>query len=295
MQRWSPEMIIPLWPESAAGAEEWPPAEQEAVRSNGTRGVRNVTQPTLTATLPAPPEAARAAVIVCPGGAWHYLATHHEGVDVASWLTAHGIAAFILKYRLIHTGDDFNREMDEALADPARMAAVIAAIGPLVLADGQQAVRLVRERAAEWGIAADRIGMLGFSAGSMVAVNVALTHDAASRPDFLAAIYGATFEETPVPADAPPLFALVAADDQMAAPLSLRLYARWRAAGHGAELHIYAQGGHGFGTLKAGLPSDAWIERFHDWLQAQGLLEPRWLGLPGRGSCRWCWSWRGSR
>ncbi len=268
-------MIIPLWPESAAGADEWPPAEQEAVRPNGSRGIRNVTRPTLTAYLPDPRsssgQAAKAAVIVCPGGAWHYLATHHEGVDVATWLTAHGIAAFILKYRLVHTGDDFNREIEEAIADPARLAAVISAIEPLVLADGQQAMRLVRQAAAEWGIAPDRIGMLGFSAGSMVATSVALVHDAASRPDFLAAIYTAPYADIPVPADAPPLFALCAADDQMAAPLSLRLFSQWRAAGHPAELHIYAQGGHGFGMKKLDLPSDTWIERFRDWLQAQGL------------------------
>lgn len=162
--------------------------------------------------------------------------------------------------------------VEERLASSEGFAAVLAEITPLVLADGQQAVRLVRERAAEFGIAADRIGMLGFSAGGMVVTNVALTHDAASRPDFLAAIYTAPFAEVPVPANAPPLFALCAADDAMAAPQSLHLFSRWRAAGHPAELHIYAQGGHGFGMTKLGLPSDAWIERFYDWLQAQGLL-----------------------
>ncbi len=259
-------MIIPLWPEREAGAADWP-AEQEAVRPNGSSGIRNVTRPALTAYLPDPSAATGAAVIVCPGGAWHYLAIYHEGVDVAQWLAARGIAAFILKYRLIHTGDDFNREMSQAMANPAAIAAAAASIRPQVLADGQQAVRLVRRSAAEWGIAADRIGMLGFSAGSMVAVNVALAHDEASRPDFLAAIYTAPYADDPVPADAPPLFALCAADDPMAAPLSLRLFSEWRAAGHPAELHIYAQGGHGFGMRKLGLPSDTWIERFHDWLQ----------------------------
>ena len=101
---------------------------------------------------------------------------------------------------------------------------VVAAIGPLVMADGQQAVRLVRARAAEWGIAPNRIGMLGFSAGGMVATSVALTHDAESRPDFLAAIYAAPCAEVPVPADAPPLFALSAADDPMATPQALHLF-----------------------------------------------------------------------
>lgn len=268
-------MSIPLWPQSAADAEDQDRGEQETISPNGHRVIRNVTQPTLTAYLPDPAAACGTAVIICPGGGWHCLAIYHEGVDVASWLTSHGIAAFILKYRLILTGDDFNREFEEVLAKSDWLETVPAAIGALVLADGQQAVRLVRQRAAEWGIAADRIGLLGFSAGGMVATNVALTHDAASRPDFLAAIYTAPYADTPAPTDAPPLFALCAADDPMAAPLSLRLYSDWHAAGHPAELHIYAQGGHGFGMEKLGLPSDAWIERFRDWLQAQGLLEPR--------------------
>ena len=267
-------MIIPIWPESGdAAAEESP--EVEAVRPNGSRGIRNVTRPTLTAYLPDPSVANGAAVIVCPGGAWHYLAIHHEGIDVARWLASRGIAAFILKYRLVHTGDDFNQEIERTATDSARLSAVVASVRPQVLADGQQAVRLVRQRAAEWGIATDRIGMLGFSAGSMVAVNVALAHDAASRPDFLAAIYTAPYADDPVPADAPPLFVLCAADDPMAAPLSVRLFSQWRAAGHPAELHIYAQGGHGFGMYELGLPSDTWIERVHDWLHARGLLTPR--------------------
>ena len=154
------------------------------------------------------------------------------------------------------------------------MTELMKPLRPLLIADGQQAVRVVRQHAAEWGIAADRIGVMGFSAGGAVTVNVALQHDAGSRPDFAAAIYSAGWEEIPVPADAPPLFVLCAADDLMAAPLSVRLYTDWQAAGHAVELHIYSQGGHGFGMTRQGLPSDTWIDRFGDWLGVQGLLEP---------------------
>jgi acetyl esterase/lipase len=155
------------------------------------------------------------------------------------------------------------------------MAERIAELHPLVLADGQQAVCLVRERAAEWGIAPNRIGIMGFSAGSAVAVNVALLHDAASRPDFTGAIYGAGRPDVPVPADAPPLFILCADDDDMVpSSESVRLYSDWKEAGHSAELHIYSCGGHGFGMRKQGLPSDTWIDRFGDWLQVQGWLDP---------------------
>lgn len=266
-------MIIPLWSESAR--PENLGQEEEAIRPTGSRGIRNVTWPTITTYLPDPAVANGSAVIVCPGGGWHYLSIYNEGEEVAAWLTAHGIATFILKYRLAPSTDVAVPEVDELWVNWEKAAAVIATLEPLVLADGQQAVRLVRERAAEWGIAADRIGMLGFSAGGMVATNVALMHDAASRPDFLAAIYAAPCANVPVPADAPPLFVLCAADDPMAAPQSLRLFSQWRAAGHPAELHIYAQGGHGFGMRRLGLPSDTWIQRFYDWLQAQGLFERR--------------------
>ena len=117
--------------------------------------------------------------------------------------------------------------------------------------------------------------MLGFSAGGAVATNVALQHDAGSRPDFAAVIYGAGHRDVPVPDDAPPLFVLCAVDDPMVPPrISVRLYEDWRTAGHPAELHIYSRGGHGFGMRVQGLPSDTWIERFADWLQVQGLLGP---------------------
>lgn len=266
--------VYPLWPGSAPGSEGWTQQEQTSILPPDLKVVRNVAQPTLTAFLPSPPAANRTAVIVCPGGAFHFLSIDMEGTDVARWLNARGVAAFVLKYRLIRTGDDFAAQVGETLGDQARMAELMRPLRPLLIADGQRAVRMVRERAAEWGIAADRIGIMGFSAGGTVTVNVALQHDAGSCPDFAAAIYSAGWEDVPVPADAPPLFVLCAGDDAMAAPLSARLYADWRAAGHPVELHIYARGGHGFGMTRRDQPTDTWIDRFGDWLQVQGLLEP---------------------
>lgn len=266
---------IPLWPHGAPGSEDWTQQEQETVIPPGLKVVRNVTQPTLTAYLPGPSAANGTATIVCPGGGFHFLSIDMEGTDVARWLNARGVAAFVLKYRLIRTGDDFPAGVWENLSNPVKMAKRMKPLRPLLTADGQQAIRLVREHASEWGIAADRIGIVGFSAGGAVTVNVALEHDAGSRPDYAAAIYAGAREDVPIPADAPPLFVLCAGDDQMVTPShSVRLYADWTAAGHPAELHIYSRGGHGFGMRKQGLPSDTWIERFGDWLQVQGLLEP---------------------
>src|SRR6266702_606686 len=126
-------------------------------------------------------------------------------------------------------------------------------IGPLAIAGGQQAMKVVRQPASQWGLAPARIGMIGFSAGGRVTVGVALEHDAESRPNFAAPIYGALWEDLAVPADAPPLFIALANDDELAVDPGIALYCAWRAAGHPVELHIYAQGGHGFGMRKQGL------------------------------------------
>lgn len=141
-------------------------------------------------------------------------------------------------------------------------------ITPLAIADGLQAMRVVRGRAAEWGLNPGRIGIMGFSAGGVVTTGVASSYDADSRPDFAAPIYPAPWGDGSVPADAPPLFLAMAADDAMAVGASLPLFSAWRAAGRSAELHIYASGGHGFGMLPKGIPADGWIDRFGEWLQS---------------------------
>jgi acetyl esterase/lipase len=259
--------VIPLWPAGAPGSEDWTWQEQETVIPPALKVVRNVVQPTLTAYLPDPALANGKAVIVAPGGAFHFLSIDMEGTDVARWLNTRGIAAFVLKYRLIHTGDEFPAVVWQTLSDQKKMDELMQRLAPLLVADGQQAIRLVRQRVNEWHIKPDCIGIMGFSAGGMVTVNAALHYDAASRPDFAAPIYSAGWGTCPIPPDAPPLFLLCADDDEMATTNSLRLYSEWKAAGHSAELHIYSKGAHGFGMTKQGLPSDSWIERFADWLQ----------------------------
>lgn len=93
---------------------------------------------------------------------------------------------------------------------------------PLLLGDGQQAIRMVRERIPDWGLEPDRIGVMGFSAAGSVAINVAMTHQPDCRPDFVATIYTGGWEESPVPADAAPMFILCTADDEMASNNSMR-------------------------------------------------------------------------
>lgn len=265
--------VIPLWPGVAPGSEGWTQQEQEVFTPH-FRIVHNVARPTLTAFFPEASARNGTAVIVCPGGAFHWLAIGYEGTEVATWLNSLGITAFVLKYRLLRTGDDVMQETTDHMRDPAKMTELEKTISPLVLADGQQAVRVVREHAAEWGIAPDRIGIMGFSAGGAVTVSVALQHDSASRPDFAAPVYATAPEQFAVPADAAPLFIVCAADDPLVPPNdSVRLYSAWHAAGHPVELHVYARGGHGFGMKKQGLPVDQWTDRFSDWLKAQGFIK----------------------
>jgi acetyl esterase/lipase len=238
---------------------------------------RNVAQPTLTAYLPDPSVATGTAVVICPGGVFHFLPIELEGTDVARWLSARGIAAFVLKYRVQPTeaGDeDFQEQLQERFSDFVSLTPLMRQIEPLAVADGQQALKVVRQRAATWGIDSTRIGILGFSTGGVVAAGTAMQYDEESRPSFVAPIYLApSGRGITVPLDAPPLFLLAASDDSMAVGTSLSLYSAWNDTAHPVELHLYAQGGHGFGMKRQGLPSDHWIDRFGNWLQVQGLLE----------------------
>jgi acetyl esterase/lipase len=276
----SPE-VIPVWPEGAPGSESWTQEEQEtSSRPHGHRFVRNITRPTLTVFLPDPARVNGSAAIVCPGGGFHFVTFDNEGTAVAEWLAARGVAAFVLKYRVEPTPADdeefFTQWQRQWEAEPtARIAhfqAVTQRIAPLAIADAQQAMRIVRQRAAEWRIDPERVGMIGFSAGGRVIVGASLVYDADTRPAFAAPIYGALFKDLDIPAAAPPLFISVSADDPLAAEPCLRLYEAWHAAGKSVELHIYAQGGHGYGMRPQGLPSDSWIERLGDWMASQGLM-----------------------
>jgi acetyl esterase/lipase len=264
--------VILLWSDGARGSEGWMQVEEELILPPDLKVVRNVTQPSLTVYPADPAESTGAAVIIAPGGAWHFLSIDKEGTDVARWLAQRGVTAFVLRYRLLPTGEHLREETEAAISDRSRMAELLQPLLPLTQADAQQAMCLVRQDAAQWGILPERVGMLGFSAGGDLTARAALYSHPDCRPAFAAPIYPAVFEDVVAPADAPPLFLLCANDDGMATAGSLYLYSAWRAVNRPVELHIYSAGGHGFGMLRQGLPIDTWIERFWDWLQVQGLL-----------------------
>jgi lysophospholipase L1-like esterase/acetyl esterase/lipase len=276
------QTVIPLYDGKAPGSENWTWTEAENTTNRfNVRVVYNVTVPTLTAYLPPADMATGTAVVIAPGGAFHTLSIDSEGIEVAKWLNAKGVAAFVLTYRLVRSlTTDPVAELTPKMDDLQRLDAENAPVVPLAIADGKRAIEYVRGHAKDFDLLPDHIGLMGFSAGGTVTMGVGFDYTPATRPDFLAPIYpylgtGAIARQV-VPTDAPPLFVCAATDDQLKlAPHSAKLYSDWIAAGKSAELHLYLQGGHGFGMRKQNLPTDAWIERFGDWLKLNGYLKKR--------------------
>ena len=282
--------VYRVWPGDGVppGSESW--TWQESTMPlpwavTDRRLTRNVVTPTLTMFTPAAGQANGTAIVIAPGGAFHFLMIDHEGYDMARWLAARGVTAFVLKYRLGRTPDAdadvlaFRTDLNRRLLAPGPLGAAPPAneqlqeIRLLGEEDGRQAIRFVRSHATDWGVDPKRIGIAGFSAGGGVAMGPAMLHDAGSRPDFVCGIYPAYRAGLPMPADAPPLFLVISDDDKSVAPLSsARLYEAWHNAGKPAELHIFGNGAHGFGMGQAGLLSDPWIDLFGHWLAAQGML-----------------------
>lgn len=285
--------VIRLWPDGPPTVLEDVGPEVEFSGppglAAGTKMLRNVSDPTLTVFRPTNGKPNGVGVIVVPGGGWRLLAWEHEGLDVAAWLAERGYTAFLLKYRVrgtpalqteydaqmvkMLTGIDQSRKgrnAPRAMSDivPAEM---IHAPREAAADDGRRAIAIVRERAKQWDIDPAKLGMIGFSAGAFLTVDVAL--DPRGKPPlaFIAPIYGGETRGHPVPADAPPLFTVMAQDDVLLYRLAEGLYADWTDAERSAEMHIYRRGDHGFGMIKQGAPSDRWINLFHDWLADQGL------------------------
>ncbi|HEX5417109.1 MAG TPA: alpha/beta hydrolase [Chloroflexota bacterium] len=268
--------VIALWDEADLNLNAAaPPEEEYRTPPAQQKRVRNISRPTLSVYLPDPTKATGTGVVVAPGGAFHFLAIEHEGTMVAEWLVERGVAAFILKYRVIPTPgtlEDIQQQMQARFANRGERSPEVAQYADLGVADGQQAVRLVRENAERWGVDRDRVGMIGFSAGGYVTLGTILEGDAACRPNFATPIYPAFWKDIVVPPDAPPLFLTMASDDAMAVRSSLPVVSAWRDAGRPVELHLFADGGHGFGMNKKNLPVDHWIELYGTWLGSLGLL-----------------------
>ena len=270
------QKTYPIWPGVAPGAESWNWHEQEDSTSiKGDPLAYNIVQPVLL-YYPAPkPGGGKGtkSVIICPGGSFCYLHIRTEGTQVAQWLNARGINAFVLKYRVVHSETTHPmQEKTERAKDTVNARKLLAPLVPMAIADGKQAIVYVRQHAAELGIDPNTVGIMGFSAGGALASASCFDYTPANRPDFVAPIYPYVppFLPAAAPKDAPPLFIAAATDDDYhLVPMSIALYQKYLTAGLSAEMHIYSKGGHGFGMNRQNQPSDTWIDRFGDWLNTQ--------------------------
>ncbi len=283
---------VRLWPGKAPGTENWTVQEVTTTSASGDRVISNVSDPTLGIYLPDAATANGTAVILAPGGALRLLGYDSDGVKVAKWLNARGIAAFVLKYRTLQqapvprpatpatppvarTGPPAAPRQElvirNANANPEPGNAALTEVLQMALADAQAAIRLVRGNATAWRIDPARIGIMGFSAGGGVAVSAAIAERSDASPDFLISLYGPALVDVNVPEHAPPLFVAVGSTHFNVTNGCLALFAAWKAAGKPAEIHVYDQVSGGFSLTPRGLPVDGWAERVHEWLVARRL------------------------
>jgi acetyl esterase/lipase len=240
--------------------------------------VYNVTRPTLTPFLPNPNKATGAAIVVAPGGAFMALALEHEGWTVARALADRGIAAFVLKYRLVATphneadrGPFASTMLKQEIGHPMESGLLRQSKAP---DDARAALAMVRANAAKWHIDPARVGIVGFSAGAMTARRIALDSPSAERPAFVGYIYGPQDEEA-VPVDAPPLFDAIALDDPLFPSKGFPIAAAWHAANRPVEIHGYQQGSHGFGLGNPGTTNALMLDELVRWLGMNGFLGNR--------------------
>lgn len=218
-----------------------------------------------------PDEPNGTAVIIAPGGGLYAHSINSEGNDVAKWLNKKGITAFVLKYRLVPTGENAIKDFSD---DGVKAYEKVEKVLPLSINDGLAAISYVRSHAVEFNIEPNKIGFMGFSAGGAVTMGVTFNYAVHNRPDFIVPVYPwmTVIKSYEVPSDAPPMLVICATDDPLGlAQESIDLYTNWLKSKKSTGLHMYSKGGHGFGMRKQELPSDKWISRFYDWAITEGF------------------------
>ena len=280
-------LVLSLWPGQAPdeaggiGPERVrmsPKLDRKQVEvTESTRLMTGVTNPTITIYRPAKDKETGTAVLICPGGGYWDLYWQLEGEEVAAWLNSIGVTGVILKYRV-------PRRPDEPKGEPARRP----------LQDAQRAVSLVRNRAKEWGIDPQRIGIVGFSAGGHLAIATATSFDQRTyepiddvdkiscRPDFAIPVYSGYLKAKDkdelagglrIPTNTPPIFLVHGGEDIISPPdNSVLMYLALKRAGVSAELHVYANTTHDFGVRTNDRPHGQWTARCAEWLRDGGFL-----------------------
>ncbi len=273
-------IVVDLWPGPAPGEKAEIGPERNIETKQGqtvTRRLTDITRPTLTIYRPAKEIDTGVAVVIAPGGGYNILAWDLEGVEVAEWLNQLGVTGIVLKYRV-----------------PRRMGTPTDQAPPQAQHDAQRAISLVRSKAKEWGLKADRIGMLGFSAGGHLTAWTATNSDKRSypavdaadrescRPDFVVLIYPAYLTVKGKPTDlapeirpskeTPPSFFAHAANDRVLPENSIALFLALKKLGVPTELHVFGSGGHGFGLRPSSHTSSTWPKRCEEWLRSRAIL-----------------------
>lgn len=288
----SQEIRVKLWENDPPGSKKNVAYNEVIEHINGGERISKVTDPQLTVFLPEKDQANGTAVVICPGGGYGRLAIDHEGYDIARWLQSMGAAGIVLKYRL-----------------PSDMIMETKEHGPLM--DAQEAIRLVRSRAAEWNIDPNKVGVIGFSAGGHLASTISTHYDedvyqskyrTSARPDFSILIYpvismseeithkGSRINllgeqpeetlvyqfsnETRINEQTPPAFIVHSTDDRTVPVVNSILYYQELVKHHvPAELHIYQKGGHGYGLGEHLGPPPRWPDACKKWMTERGYLK----------------------
>jgi acetyl esterase/lipase len=270
------QTTIKLYPGKAPGSEAWNWEVKEFTPMPNNRMLFNVTEPTLTIYPAAAGKGNGTSMIIAPGGAFHILSIDSEGHDVAKFLSARGITAFVLTYRVVKSnGPNPFAELMPLMKDFKKLDEINAPVVEMATQDGIEAIKYVKANASKLGIDPQKMGFMGFSAGGTLTMNVLLSAPQELKPNFIAPIYHYADAVTgkDMPKASTPAFIAVAADDNLGfAPHSIRLFERWSAAKHPSELHIYENGSHGFGMRKNNTASDNWINDFENWLKIRKLL-----------------------
>ncbi len=274
---------IPL----GTGGVDDQPAPETWFRQWGDPMARNISTATLTPFLPEPGKANGAAVIVAPGGGFMWLSMGNEGWEVAEALAKQGIAAFVLKYRLHPTTeslDDFEAWMNRPRPSPAATSDSSRSVTPPrpprrdlsdQLEDAEAAYAMIVNRAGDWGVDTDRIGMIGFSAGAGLTMHSTLESQTMDLA-FIAPIYGG-MGPVEVPENAPPMFSVIATDDFLFRG-QFGVIDSWYQAGIPVEFHLYQNGGHGFGLGNPNRTSNRWFDAFIHWLEVNNFLTAKAAG-----------------
>lgn len=237
--------------------------------SRGEYKFQNISIPTLQVFLPEGDSRPTTAMVVCPGGGMRANAFFHEGLDVAKALNKEGIAAFVLKYRLV---PHHLIKKGEGLDKPYLKEKKQLSYGHL---DALNAIAHVRENAKKYNIDPEKIGIMGFSAGGAVSIEATYKSEKHNRPNFVAPIYPwlVIVEDQEPPAYGPPLFLACTTEDplKLAIPTA-ELYMDWAKKDFVSELHLYHHGPHGFGMRKTTYPVDNWFNNMVDWMAQIDML-----------------------